>query len=349
MNVGLRTRPWAGLDIGEYSVKLLALQPGVAGARHFAAEVPIGHGPETQAIAAEGLARLIDEAFTQAGLTSRSFAGITLGLSSSDVIIKQVQLPFMDDAEVPGALRFEARKHLPFDPATCMIDYQVLGRLPSEKRLEILLAAVPSHRVERALAPLQVLGVQADIVDAAPLALTNALSRGAERDSEARILLDFGLHGSWLTVYQRAAPYFSRRHDFGGLRVTQNVARAARIPLEEAEEWKLEAGSDEPSMRVEPDSAEMVAVHEALHELADELRRSFAFYRTLAPLPDPFSLWISGSTARLPGLGGQLAQLLDVPTFVFDPLDALGADHRGATPAGGPQFAQAYGLALRAA
>ena len=347
MNVGLRTRPWAGLDLGEYSIKLVALQPGVAGARHYVAEVPLVRGADDAVPGPEQLARAIDECFTLAGLTARSFSGITLGVSSSDVIVKQVQLPLMDDAEVPGALRFEARKHLPFDPATCVIDYQVLGRLPTEKRLDVLLAAVPAPRIDRALAPLKVLGVQADIVDAAPLALTNALSRGAEREHEARVLLDLGHQGSWLTLYQRGAPYFSRRLDFGGLRVTQGIARETRVPFAEAEEWKVEAGADDPSMRVDPDSPEMAAVQKTLLELVDELRRSFAFYRSLAPLPDPFSLWISGSTARLPGLAGQLSQLLDVPTFVFDPLDVLSADERSNAPAGGPQFAQAYGLALR--
>ena len=348
MNVGLRARPWAGLDVGEYSVKLLALQPGVGGVRHFVSEVPLGPAAEGEP-AAEATARAIGQAFSLAGLTPRGVSGVTLGLTSSDVIVKQITLPAMDDDEVAGALRFEARKHLPFDPASCVIDYQVLGRIPSEKRLDVLLAAVPQPRLERAIAPLKVLGVEADIVDAAPLALTNAISRGAERDSEARVLLDFGHAGSWLTLYQRGAPYFSRRLDFGGARVTQVIAQQTRVPVDEAEEWKLEAGSDDPSMRVSPDAPEMLAVHTALGQLADELRRSFTFYRTLGPLPDPFSLWISGSTARLPGLAGQLSELLEVPTFVFDPLDALGADYRTSAPPGGPQFAQAYGLALRAA
>ena len=349
MNVGLRARPWAGLDVGEYSVKLLALQPGVSGARHFVSEVPFPRSAGDEPASPEAVARVIGECFALAGFTPRSFAGITLGVSGSDVIVKQVQLPFMDDGEVPGALRFEARKHLPFDPASCVLDYQVLGRLPSEKRLDVLLAAVPQTRLERALAPLRVLGIEADIVDAAPLALTNAISRGAERDGDARVLLDLGHTGSWLTLYQRGAPYFSRRLDLGGLSVTQAIARATRVPLDEAEEWKLEAGEDDPTMRVLADSPEMLGVRDAMALMAEELRRSFAFYRTLAPLPEPFSLWLCGSTARLPGIAGMLSELLDVPVFVFDPLDALGAEFRTAAPPGGPQFAQAYGLALRAA
>ena len=83
--------------------------------------------------------------------------------------------------------------------------------------------------------------------------------------------------------------------------------------------------------------------------MAEELRRSFAFYRTLGPLPEPFTLWLSGNTARLPGIAGQLAELLEIPTLIFNPLDSLTPDPQSATPMGGPQFAQAYGLALRMA
>lgn len=349
MNIGLRARPWAGLDVGDYSVKLVALQPGVAGKRHHVSEVPLPRLAADAAQPPEAIARAMGECFTLAGLTPRSFRGITVAVSGGDVIVKQVPLPLMDDAEVPGALRFEARKHLPFDPATCVLDYQVLARYPTEKRLDVLLAAVPQAHLDRALAPLKLLGVEADIVDAAPLALTNAIARGVERDNEPHVLLDFGHTGSWLTLQQRGAPYFSRRLEFGGATLTRAIASATRVPFEEAEEWKLEAGADESALRVSADSPEMQAVRAAVARIADELRRSFAFYRTFAPLPEMFSLWISGGTARLPGIAGQLSEVLDVPTLVFNPLDALAADLHRAQPPGGPQFSLAYGLALRSA
>jgi type IV pilus assembly protein PilM len=345
MKVGLNARPWVGLDIGEYSVKLVSLRYGVGGVRPCAAELPLP--PGAGEAGPEVLARMLSECFSRAGQSARSLRGLTLGLSGGDVIVKQVSLPLMDDDEISGALRFEARKHLPFDPQTCVIDYQLLGRVPSEKRLDLLLAAVPQARIDRALAPLQAIGIDPDIVDAAPLALTNAISHAAERDNEARVGIDFGHNGSWLTLYQRGAPYFARRLEFGGTGVTRAIAAALRVPFEEAEEWKLEAGSDEPSIRVDPDSAEMLAAREALRGLAEELRRSFAYYRTLAALPEPITLWLSGNTARLPGIAGELSAMLEVPTFVFDPLESVPHDARENLSAGGPQFAQAYGLALR--
>lgn len=347
MKVGLNARPWVGLDIGEYSVKLLSLRQGVGGLRPCASELPLGAGAADAS--PEALGRLLADCLARAGYPVRSLRGLTLGLSGGDMIVKQVSLPLMDDDEIAGALRFEARKHLPFDPQTCVLDYQLLARVPSEKRVEVLLAAVPQARLERSLAPLRAIGVDPDIVDAAPLALTNAVSRAVEREAEARVALDIGHQGSWLTLYQRGAPYFARRLEFGGAGVTRGIAAALRVPFEEAEEWKLEAGADDPSIRVDPGSAEMEGVRGSLRGLADELRRTFAYYRTMAPLPDPFTLWISGNTARLPGIAGELSAMLEIPTFVFDPLESVPADARAGLPAGGPQFAQAFGLALRTA
>ena len=77
------------------------------------------------------------------------------------------------------------------------------------------------------------------------------------------------------------------------------------------------------------------------------MRRSLAFYSTLAPLPAPLSLHLSGGVARLAGLVEALGERLAVPVTGFSPLDTI---ERGARiHAGGPQYAQAYGLALRAA
>ncbi len=312
------------------------------------------HLPSTEADkphATEVMAQAVSDCFAQIGIGHRALRGITLGVSGADVIVKQISLPLLDESEVGPALRFEARKHLPFDPQTMTIDFQVLGRFPSEKRLEVLLAAVSNDRLQRVTAPLQILGIEVNIVDAAPLALANALAQQIDGKREACILLDIGHRSSHLTLFQKGEPYFSRRLEFGGRSITQAIARATRVPFEEAEEWKLAAGSDEPGIRVDWQSPELDAAAECLRvELVEELLRSFAFYRTLGHLPDPLRLWISGGSARLPGLAIRLSDLLGSPVSLFNPLDSGQSAAGVAAPStAGPQFAQAYGLSLRAA
>jgi len=343
---GFRARPWAGVDIGQWSVKLVALQSLVGRQQRWAAEVAYGREANSSGKGTgrspEIVAKAIEAAFSAANLSPRSCGGVSIGIAGPDVILKQVTLPLLDDSEVGSALRFESRKHLPFDPQTMIVDYQVLGRFPSERKLEILLAAVSRDHLDAHLAALRLLDLEPDIVDAAPLALANAL--GAMEDSlGAHVIVDIGDKASHLVLVQRGQPFFSRRLEFGGDDLTKAIADSASIPLEEAEEWKLAAGSDSPAFRVEWNSPELSSVPEVLRtKLVDEILRSLAFYRTQATLGDVGRMWIAGASARLPGLATRLTELTGIPVAVFDPL----AGDRG--PTGTPQFAQAFGLALRA-
>ena len=345
MPTGIGSRPWAGIDIGTYSVKLLAIQ---GGSRYWMAESRLPDAVNGEP-GSESLARAIGQCLETSGLSTRGLFGVSAGVSGTDVIVKQISLPLMDENEVGSALRFEARKHLPFDPQAMVIDFQILGRFPTEKRLELLLAAVSQERVNRQLAMFQTLGIDPDIIDAAPLALTNALVHRADLDRDAHVLIDIGHRASYFTIYQRGEPYFTRRIEFGGHHVTEAIMKGTQVPFEEAEEFKLAAGSEKPGFRVDWASAEFKAVHDVLRtRLVDEVRRSLAFYRTIGHLPETFNVWISGGTARLPGLATQLTELLGISALLFNPMDLLtGAPRGGQRPRLAPQYPQAFGLALR--
>jgi type IV pilus assembly protein PilM len=349
MRAGIRSRPWAGVDIGSFSVKLLATQPAVGGNRYWIGEQALPPLETGKSHAPDLVAHAIARCLEQAGLSPRSIRGVTTGISGSDVIVKQITMPLLDDAEVGPALRFEARKHLPFDPQGMIIDFQILGRYATQKKLDVLLAAVSAEHAERHRAPLRRLGLEADIMDATPLALTNGLVHGVSDLREGFLLLDIGHAASHLMLYRKGEPYFARRLEFGGRALTNAVAQGTSVPFEEAEEWKLAAGSDQPGFRVDWEAPEMRAMHQALQtQLIAELRASFAFYRTIGELPDPLKLWISGGSARLPGLAARLSELLGSPVLLFNPLDHFSGEPRGGQlPTVGPHFAQAFGLSLR--
>lgn len=316
--------------------------------RHWIAEVPLPPRGADGSRTPETLAHVINEAFSLAGLAVRTVRGISLGISGPDVIVKQITLPLLDDSEVGPALRFEARKHLPFDLSAMNLDFQILGRFPSERKLEILLAAVSHDHMQRHLAPLNLLGLEPDVLDATPLALANALMYGTELETGAHLLLDMGEDFSHLVLYQRGQPFFSRRLDFGGRHLTDAIARGIRVPFSEAEEWKLAAGADEPGLRVDWDSSEMRAVLEAIRTvLVEELRRSIAFYRTQGTLPESLRISISGGSARLPGLAARMSELLGSPVSLLNPIQQILGQNSADASLSGPQFAQAFGLALR--
>ena len=120
------------------------------------------------------------------------------------------------------------------------------------------------------------------------------------------------------------------------------------MPFEEAEEWKLAAGSDEPGFRVDwggPRAAGRAAGARATTWWTRCAARWPSTARS-ATCRSRRGCSLSGATARLPGIAGQLAEMLEFPVSVFDPFADLGGAAR-ARVSGGPQFAQAFGLALR--
>jgi type IV pilus assembly protein PilM len=343
------SRPTTGLDVGSYSVKLLARMPGSGPEQYRAAEAPVpGARPESPP-APDKLAAAITDCLARAGLTLHSAGRIAVGISGPQVVVKQILLPLMQEREVGQALRFEARKHVPFDPQSMVMDHQVLGRDTEDRRLQVLMAAVSEEHIERHLAPFRALGTEPDCLDATPLALSNAILQAHDPAGEARTLLDIGYTSSHLTLYQPGEQYFTRRLDFGGHHLTRAIAAARGISLERAEELKLDAAGAGAGPDGSWDRPEQLAMLDCLRDdLMAELRRSLAFYRTIGPLPDPLSLWISGGSARLAGLAARLSELLGSAARVFDPLVPLRDRMLGSIEASdGPQFAQAFGLALR--
>src|SRR4029078_11197062 len=129
MRAGIRSRPWAGLDIGSFSVKLLCPHPS-APAKVLTGEAHLPALETDRPHPTDVVAQAISDCFAQIGMNARVLRGITLGVSGVAVIVKQITLPLLDESEVGPALRFEARKHLPFDPQTMTIDNQMLGRFP---------------------------------------------------------------------------------------------------------------------------------------------------------------------------------------------------------------------------
>src|SRR5437667_280136 len=156
---------------------------------------------------------------------------------------------------------------------------KLLARQPGPGAGRCWVAEAPIQGAERHLAPLRLLGAEPSILEATPLALTNALLEGGGGNGDARALLDIGYTSSHLTLYQPESPYFTRRLDFGGHQLTRAIAAARGIPLVEAETWKLAAGAAVPGGDAPWEGPEWQAMLDCLRtELMAELKRSFAFY-----------------------------------------------------------------------
>ncbi len=112
---------------------------------------------------------------------------VVTALPADAVFQRQVELPFTDRLKVEQAAPLEAEETLPLPLEDLVAHLHVLER--SGGRTRALLAAAPRPRVAELLELLREAGLEPDVIDVEPLALTAVARRALPEDTTA-VLLD---------------------------------------------------------------------------------------------------------------------------------------------------------------
>lgn len=93
--------------------------------------------------------------------------GLTLILSGSDVIIREIQVPTVDEREVGKIIEFEAQQYFPIELTQYMTDYKILEKVQEgeEEKLRVLLVAVPLEQIKDYISVAEFLGIELTSID----------------------------------------------------------------------------------------------------------------------------------------------------------------------------------------
>jgi len=151
-------------------------------------------------------------------------------------------LPPMTEEELPQAVRYEARRHIPLPPSEVTLDWQIIeGRLSSREKspLKILLVAVPNEVINqyREIASMAQLELQA--LEAEVFGLTRSL---VKESGEIVCLVDIGAQTTTVSVIDKKILKLSHSFDVSGNELTSIVSKSLGISYEEAEDLKGKIG-----------------------------------------------------------------------------------------------------------
>jgi type IV pilus assembly protein PilM len=331
-------RQVVGLDIGSGSIKALKAEAWRGGLRVTGlGVVPIEPGGDSRQ-----MSQAVHAALAAAGAAE---APVVAAIGGPEVVIRQLTLPPLPASRILPALELQHRELGLLPPGEAVLDAQVLRKSKDVPANEVLSVSAPRDLVEERRRLLQQAVVNLRILDVEPLALLNAAVQLTGLDpGELLVLVNVGRHSSVLCLFSEAGPVVARYLKVGAedfteaLRVTFGFAPYAVAPgaraLPPADIPRAEA-----------------ACRESLDRMAEDIRLSLAFYRTEYDRESLPRYAVAG-WAGLPQIGRWLAGRLALPApfEVMDPFKAV--EVRTSTPAteprgAGPQFLQAFGLALR--
>ena len=248
---------------------------------------------------------------------------VVLGLANQRVVVRQAEMPAMNDEDLAAALRFEATEVLPIAAEDAVVDFQVLSELRTpqgEDRVELLLAAAQRTMLEVQLDVCRQAGLRVVGVDPMPLALVRALggtgleSLGGAPATEAIVCVGAGI--TTVVVHQDGVPQFARFVAQGAAAATEAVAAELGVDADTAEDLKRRAGTGSGNGA---DGRADVAAARVVAGLVSEIDGSIQYYSDLHPDSPVGRVVLVGAGSRLFGLDANLAVATGLPIETPDP------------------------------
>ncbi len=314
-----------GLDIGSSAVRAAEIEVTKDGRRVLRryAQVGLPHGYVTDGEInnVHGVSEALRRLWAEGGFSTTK---VVLGISGPRVFVRQADAPAMRPEDLRSSLKFDAQELVPIAMDDASFDFSLLDPVPQQgadgKAVQrILLVAAHRDLLSTYTATLKEAGLEATVMDAAPLALLRAVPLAPDSGGGSEVIVSIGSELTTVAVRDGAVPRFIRSLTVGGGRLTASIANAMHIEMAVAERLKR---GDVPGGTPQLAQARKVMTAE-MREVADEIRATIDFFMVQANGANIQRLLITGGASQTDNLVHLVAGSLDVPIAALNPLSQL--------------------------
>lgn len=302
-----------GLDLSDLSLKIAKLKKTGKGLQLSSfGEFPIPEGLVSQGEIKneDELAKIIREAVHSLKLQT-SF--VAASLPEEKAFLQVIQLPQMKQAEIKGAVAFEAENYIPYPVDTVYLDSEFVTPLKNSlDHMDVLVAALPKAIVDSYMSCFVKAGLSPRVLEIESLATARALVP-QETAASPVLLLDMGATRTGFAVFAGKSLRFTASIPVSGFQLTQTLAQSLSLSAEEAEELKKTQGIAESLMPL-------------LSDLAKEVRKYMGYYESHASHQHLTQeekrikkVFLAGGGANLAGLVEFLSKELETSVIQGNP------------------------------
>jgi type IV pilus assembly protein PilM len=303
----------------------------------------------------DALAEALKDFFTKHGLPKK---GVRLGIANNRIGVRTFEIAGIEDQkQLANAIRFRAQETLPIPIDEAVLDYQVLGESVGEDGQSIkrvLLVVAYRELIDRYVDACKKAGITLAGIDLEAFALLRALQApqdGVGTDaSAALVVVAIGHERSTFAVSDGRVCEFTRVLEWGGSALNVAIARAIDAAPSEVEGVKRALALTDEMVPdgLTSDQAKNAreAMRRAIQTFARELVSSLQYYQNQPGSLGIGEIVLTGGTAHLPGISGELERLIGVHVRVGDPLARMKVSKKVGQPEQIGSLAVAIGLGI---
>ncbi|UMX48109.1 MAG: type IV pilus assembly protein PilM [Candidatus Nealsonbacteria bacterium DGGOD1a] len=351
----LFAKKFLGIDIGTSSIRLVELEKSgqVFGLSNYGqididqieSDIPKLSKRAVSVFSTGEIAEMIQAVSAAAKIHTRQCA---FSIPDFSTFFTAFCLPPMTKKELPEAVMYEARQHIPLPVESVNIDWQLVGGVPgSSEKLEVTVAAIPNeiiaqYREIAAKAKLEVVLMEAEM-----FGLAQALV--PKKEERCVCLIDIGSQSTVCSLVEKQILRYSHSFDRGSGYLTDELVRRLPVNHEVAIRIKENYGLKMISM-IEPGIRERVKAdfRDALLPIFREIETMFGSYRRFSN-SEVVKIILSGGIGANMEIKDIFADYFKKEVEIADPFKNI--DHSAAIEKNlksiGPVYAVAAGMAQR--
>ncbi len=336
-----------GVDIGTRAVQVAHVQGGRGRPTlvNFAgAKLPEGSVREGEVLDVPAVSETIRGLLKEAKIRAKD---VYLGIANQRVVVRQVDLPYAEEAEMRESLRYQVQEYIPIPVEEAELDFHILEEITGEdgeRKLRVLLVAAQKDMISTHVQAATGAGLRPKGIDLNPFAVLRVLGNEDALGTDGQLLVDIGAGVTNIVVHEGGVPRFVRILVLGGDDITEGISVAMNLTPDEADARKRLVGLDGD------DTEARQVIEQRAGRFIDEIRSSVDYYQAQAGVTPITRVVLSGGGSLLRGLPDRLEETLRLPVEMGRPFSAipmkptkLSAEQLAAVE---PSMAVAVGLAL---
>lgn len=319
----LSGQPVVGLDIGTSAVRGAVVAKHRSGGTLSAfSQIPLPPGAVVDGEVRDGeaVSAVIAQLWKRAKFGSKR---VVVGVSNQRVVVRQVDLPFLEEKEFRSSLKFQVADQIPMPVEDAELDYEIIEDFHTdegEHLMRVLLVAAATDMVDSFLTSVAGAGLEPVGVDLTPFAIARAVSptvRGDEGSPGAEAIVDVGAGVTNIVVHAGGEPRFVRILLVGGEDVTQALSTDLGIATDEAEALKMDLSGSGSGKADE-------VMRRRVQELVNEIQGSLDYYSSLEDALNVHSVLVTGGGSLTSGFMQQMQSVSRIEIRRGRPLGTLG-------------------------
>jgi type IV pilus assembly protein PilM len=340
-----------GLDISNSSAKVaeVEIERGEATLSNLGIiHLPEGIIRDGEIEDPETLSGLLKELWNRSGIKGKR---VILGIANQKVIVRPIELPYMEREELDSALRFQVQEFIPIPTDDAILDFEIIEEFMTaeeERMLTVLLVAAHRDMIQSFIGALQGAGLSLDAIDLKAFALPRSLVKReyqlAEEagEEESTCIVNIGAGITNIVILKDKTPRFARFLLRGGNDFTTTIMDRLDMDIGEAEEVRTGKLVNEEAGKI---------LQQEIFNFVGEVRRSIDYYVAQTQERNLASVIIAGSGSKTLNLPQEINRGLRLPVEIGKPFQNLQLGKLAFAPEEladiEPSVAVCIGLALR--